>query len=97
MNVYMLPLTVEESRDARNCGLAFALKNRDRWVDIEPIRESFNTYDKGTTVMVHEGAVYNIFKDYNDIQEGYRLYIGRNLNLDYDKIEEESDEDESTK
>ena len=96
MKYYLMPLTNEESMKPKNKGFAFALNNRDRWVELGDAKDEVNTYDRGTTVPVYKNIPYNIFKDYVSIDEEYRVYIGCQMNYDYDRFVDEKDEYEYT-
>lgn len=84
MEYYLMPLTKEESKDARKKGYRYAMENKSRWVPLGEAKEEVNTYDKGTTVLVYKGTAYNIHKDYVSIDEHFRVYIGDNMNLSTD-------------
>lgn len=87
MKHYLFPLTKEETKIAANKGYKYCLANRSRWVDIEATHESHDTYDRGTTYMVYKNIVYYIHRDFTSVDEGFRVYVGCNFDLDTDRIE----------
>lgn len=96
MKYYLMPLTNTEQLQPKNKGFAFALNNKDRWIEMGDAKDEVNTYDRGTTVLVYKNIPYNIFKDYVSIDEQYRVYIGCQMNYDYDRLTEASDDYEYT-
>jgi hypothetical protein len=90
MDYFLMPLTAEESKNPENKGFAYALSNKSRWVNINEVKDEFNTYDKGTTVLIYANKVYNVFKDYVNVTEKYRIYIGCDLDASYDDISDPS-------
>lgn len=90
MKYYLFPLTEEESRLRGKKGYAYAIKNRSRWVELSnDHREQINTYDRSTTYLVKDDIPYFLHRDYTNIDESYRLYIGVCQNLSEDVIPEE--------
>lgn len=87
MKYYAFFLTVEESIDPRKKGIQYALKNKDKWVAIDKIKDEFNTYDKGTTCFFYNKRAYNVYKDYVSLEGEYRVYICADLNLSSDTEE----------
>lgn len=87
MKYYALFLDVEESNDPRKAGIAYAIRNKERWVPVDNVKDEFNTYDKGTTVFYYNEIAYNVHKDYVNVNEEYRVYICKNLNLSSDTDE----------
>lgn len=85
MDYYLFPLTEEESMDPCCLGWAYAKEHEDRWVLSEGMQE-VNTYDKGTTHIVHENKVYIMHKDYVDITANKRVYVGKYSQLGTDII-----------
>lgn len=85
MDYYLFPLTEEESMDPCCLGWAYAKEHEDRWVLSEGMKE-VNTYDKGTTHIVHENKVYIMHKDYVDITANKRVYVGKYSQLGTDII-----------
>ena len=75
MKYYAYLLSKEDIKDGRKKGLAYAIKNKNKWVDISAVKDEINTYDKGTTVLCYKQTAYNIYKDYVSIDEQYRVYI----------------------
>lgn len=94
MNYYLMPLTNKEKNDLECKGYKFAINNIDRWVDLGDVKDEINTYDRGTTVLVHDDIVYDIFKDYVNIDEKFRVYIGCNLNQQYDRVKDIREDDD---
>lgn len=80
-------LSKKDSRDPRKKGFAYAIKHKDKWVNIQNICEEINTYDKGTTCLCYNGIAYDIYKDYVNIDDSYRVYICCDLGLDLNNIE----------
>ena len=76
MTYYFFPLTEEETKDPTKLGYGYALKNKDRWIGDQNLVE-VNTYDRGTTHIVYNDQVYFIHKDYLDITNNLRVYVGR--------------------
>ncbi len=81
-------LTKEETRDAMKCGLAYALENKDRWIDIniEDPYEHFSGYDSSRTYVVFNDIAYTMFKDYIFPVENIRLFILTDRDLATDRI-----------
>lgn len=94
MKYYLMPLTNKEKNDLNCKGYKFAINNRDRWVAIDDVKDEINTYDRGTTVLVHDDVVYDIFKDYINIDEQYRVYIGCDLNQQYDRVKDITEDED---
>lgn len=88
MKYYLFPLSKEEHITPANKGYRYALENKSKWVDLGEVKDEVDTYDKGTTVLVYKNVVYNIFKDYVNIDEKYRVYIGCDLDMTYDRLTE---------
>lgn len=86
MKHYLFPLTFEEQEIAANKGYRYAIQNKKRWVELGEAEGEINTYDRGTTNLVYKNVVYNIHKDYVNIDEQYRVYIGCDMNLSYDRL-----------
>lgn len=76
MKYFLMPITKEEIKKSGTLGLAYAVKNKSKWIAIDNIKDEINTYDRGTTVLVVNDICYNIHKDYVNVSESYRLYIG---------------------
>lgn len=76
MKYFLMPITNEEMKKSGTLGFAYASKNKDKWIAIDDIKDEINTYDRGTTVLVVNNVTYNIHKDYVNVTEKYRLYIG---------------------
>lgn len=76
MTYYFFPLTKEETQDPNKLGYGYALQNKDRWIESSFLSE-VNTYDRGTTHIVYDGQAYFIHKDYVDISNNSRVYVGR--------------------
>ena len=76
MKYYFFPLTPEECNVPSKTGLTYAVEQKDRWVETDVLIE-VNTYDRGTTHLVNDGKAYMIYKDYVDLTNQYRLYIGK--------------------
>lgn len=91
MKYFLFPLTFKEQDNPANKGYRYALENKSRWIDMGEAKDEVNTYDKGTTNLVYKNVVYNIFKDYVSIDENYRVYIGCDMNLSYDRLSEEEE------
>ena len=89
MKYYLFPLSFKEQENPANKGFRYALENKSRWVEMGEAQGEVNTYDRGTTNLVYKKVAYNIFKDYVSIDENYRVYIGCDLNLSYDRLTEE--------
>ena len=83
MKYYDYLLSKEDIKDGRKKGLAYAIKNKNKWVDISAVKDEINTYDKGTTVLSYKQTAYNIYKDYVSIDEQYRVYICEERGYDY--------------
>lgn len=56
-------------------GYKNALLHKEEWIQYDFPDDDINTYDRATTKVVHEGKVYDVFKDYVDITNKWRLYI----------------------
>ena len=56
-------------------GFKYALTQKSSWVVYPFPDDDINTYDTATTKVVKDGKVYNIFKDYVNITDKYRLYV----------------------
>lgn len=85
MDYYLFPLTEKESADPSCLGWAYAKQNESRWVKSDGMKE-VNTYDKGTTHIVYENKAYIMHKDYVDISNNKRVYIGKFSQLGTDVI-----------
>ena len=91
MRYFLFPLTFKEQDNPSNKGYRYALENKSRWIDMGEAKDEVNTYDRGTTNLVYKNVAYNIFKDYVNIDEKYRVYIGCDMNLSYDRLSEEEE------
>ena len=89
MKYYALLLTPEESKNAMDFGLKYALANRSRWKEItmDDPPSHIGTYDVSTTYMVFDNIAYTIFKDYVFPNENQRVYILKDRRLDNDMVE----------
>lgn len=86
MTYYFFPLTEEETKDPNKLGYGYALKNQSRWIASADLGE-VNTYDRGTTHIVYDGHAYMIHKDYVDISNSLRVYVGRYSMLGADQTD----------
>lgn len=85
---YALFLSHEESKDPRRKGFVYTLMNKDRWVDVTEFKEDFLCgYDKGVIVFAYKNKIYNVFREYALVENGDRVYVACDLNLDYDNEE----------
>ena len=93
----MLRLTKDESSNPRTTGYAFAYSHKDRWEEMTGIGDAVDTYDTATTFLVKDDTVYTIYRDLILLDEGVRLYILKNRDLETDRIPEDEDETSSKK
>lgn len=91
-----LYLTKDETKDGRNLGLKFVLENKDRWEDIDNSTYELQTYDKGTSQIVHENKLYMIHRDFIFVDNAERVFLCKCYEAEVDTYVEstESDEDE---
>lgn len=75
MKYYFLPLKLSESRTPSNYGWRFVHENEGRLVESDVLIE-VNTYDRGTTRILYDNVVYLIKKDFVDISNSRRIYVG---------------------
>ncbi len=75
MKYYFFPLKLSETRVPSNLGWNFVHENIDRLVESEVLIE-VNTYDKGTTRILYKDVVYTIKKDFVDLSNSRRIYLG---------------------
>lgn len=76
MTYYFFPLTKEEANSPIKTGFTYMMENKSRWIESADLLE-INTYDRGTTHIVFEEVPYLIYKDYLDITNKQRIYIGK--------------------
>lgn len=76
MKYYFFPTTEKECKDPVKLGYGYALANKDRWIETDDLIE-VNTYDRGTTHITYQGIAYIIHKDYVDISNHIRIYVGK--------------------
>lgn len=81
----ILFLTKEESANGNNLGLKFLMKNKSRWVDIEDASYELQTWDRGTSVVVYQGKVYTVYKDFIFLETAERVFIGITHDAEVDK------------
>lgn len=65
-----------EANNASNLGWGFIMKNESRLVEFEVLGTELNTYDKGTSSIVYNNTVYRIHKDYTDVSNSRRIWLG---------------------
>lgn len=88
MRYYIFPLEAAEMKAGNRTGFAYALKNKDRWVDASDILSvEINTYDKSVTHIVYNNKVYYIHQDYVNISENYRVYICKESKMESELID----------
>lgn len=75
MKYYFLPLKLSESKIPSNFGWKFVHANEGRLVASDALIE-VNTYDRGTTRILYDNVVYFIKKDFVDISNNRRIYVG---------------------
>lgn len=76
MTYHFFPLTKEEAATAVKTGFTYMMENKSRWIESADLSE-INTYDRGTTHVVFNGVPYLIYKDYLDITNKQRIYVGK--------------------
>lgn len=87
MKYYLLPIENKDATNNKMMGLKYIMANEDQWIPIDPVKDEFNTYDRGTTVLVYKNKVYQIYKDYVIIDKQLRIYVGRDFSFENDKVE----------
>lgn len=75
MKYYFFPLTITESESPLNRGWDFINSHSDRLIETDVLIE-VNTYDKGTSRLLYNNVVYTIKKDYTDLSNKRRIYMG---------------------
>jgi hypothetical protein len=73
---YLFPMTEQEALKATNMGWRFIMNNESRLIEFEKLGEELNTYDKGTSSIVYNNKVYRIHKDYTDVSNSRRIWLG---------------------
>lgn len=56
-------------------GFKNALANKSSWEEYNFPVDDINTYDRATTMVVKDDKVYEVFKDYVNVTDAYRVYI----------------------
>lgn len=74
MQYFFFPITREEAEKPNSCGYGFIQLHPERLIETNDLIE-INTYDKGTSMVVHDGVVYNVHKDYVDLTNHRRIYL----------------------
>lgn len=75
MKYYFFPMKLSEAKTVSNLGWNFVHEHIDRLVETDVLIE-VNTYDKGTTRLLYNDVVYTIKKDFVDLSNGRRIYLG---------------------
>lgn len=75
MQYYFFPMTIPEAHTPRFVGYDYIKKNEGRLIN-DPDLIEVNTYDRGTTRLIYNDVVYMIKKDYIDLSNQRRIYIG---------------------
>lgn len=87
MTYYLFPLTIEETKNPKKKGWDYCLKNKSKWVKLgDWSGVLLDTYDRGESNIVHKNRVYMIHRDFINIDEDYRVYIGLDNNLSVDQV-----------
>ena len=76
--LYIFPLTVEEVSMPHLTGFNYIMKNQGRLVQADDLGYAdfnLNNYDKGRNLVVYEGIVYEIYKDYSDLTNHKRYFM----------------------
>ncbi len=93
MGYRFFPLSITESRSAKYWGWNFISRNKDRLVNIDLSNYEYQTYDRALTYIVYNNTVYRIERDFVDIDDNYRIFVGRQLNLQTDSTIDETPAD----
>lgn len=89
-----LYLTKEETRNGRNLGLRFVLENKDRWEDIADTTYELQTYDKGTSQIVHNNKLYMVHRDFIFVDSAERVFLCKCYEADVDTYVEKTEIEE---
>lgn len=76
MTYYFFPLTKEEAKNGANLGYRFALQNKSRWVECPDLGNERNTYDPATSGLIYNNTAYFMYRDYHDLDNNWRVWIG---------------------
>ena len=90
MGYRFFPLSIAESKSAKYWGWNFISQNKDRLINIDMSNYEYQTYDRALTYIVHNNTVYRIERDFVDIDNNIRIFVGRQLNLQTDSIIDET-------
>lgn len=86
MHYMLFPLTAEESMTAKHWGWKFVSEHRDRCVNVDTSNYELQTYDRGWTQIVYNNTVYHIERDFIDVDNFERIFVGRQRNLQTDIV-----------
>ena len=90
----VLYLTKDETKDGKNLGLKFVLENKDRWEDISHSTYELQTYDKGTSQVVHNNKLYMVHRDFIFVDTKERVFLCKCYEAEVDTyVESDTAED----
>ena len=89
-----LYLTKDETKDGKNLGLKFVLKNKDRWEDISHSTYELQTYDKGCSQVVHNNKLYMIHRDFIFVDTQERVFLCKCYDAEVDTYNESDAKEE---
>jgi hypothetical protein len=76
MKYYFFPLDIADINTPTKHGYMYIKEHRDKLVECADLGNEINTYDRGTTTIVYNGTVYSIHKDFVDISNHERIWLG---------------------
>lgn len=88
-------MTKKETQDGRNLGLKFVLENKNRWEDIANTTYELQTYDKGTSQIVHNSKLYMVHRDFIFVDSAERVFLCKCYESEVDTYVEPTSEDGS--
>jgi len=69
-----------DDKESLNMGVCsswnYVKNNESRWVNIDEFCQEIPTYDKGNSSFIYNNELYFIYRDYLDINEKQRVYVG---------------------